>query len=83
MKFALIDDMLHAQPDRRIALEKRGMQMIAIDLAGKVAATGLENFADLIKDQSDVEPEIDIADRDLATARERMRDWRERAARSI
>src|SRR6202011_6210420 len=29
VKFALIDDMLHAQPDRRVALEKRGMQMIA------------------------------------------------------
>src|SRR3982075_3549402 len=45
VRFAVIDDMLHAQPDRRAALEKRGMQMIAIDLAGKVAASGLENFA--------------------------------------
>src|SRR5438105_6805718 len=66
VRFAVIDDMLHAQPDRRAALEKRGMQMLAIDLAGKVAATGLQNFTDLIKDQSEVEPEIDIDDRDLA-----------------
>src|ERR1700710_911689 len=33
--FAVIDDMLHAQPDRRAALDKRGMHMMAIDLAGK------------------------------------------------
>ena len=26
VRFALIDDNLHAQPDRRAALEKRGMQ---------------------------------------------------------
>ncbi|HEY9454692.1 MAG TPA: AMP-binding protein, partial [Bradyrhizobium sp.] len=64
VRFALIDDTLHAQADRRAALEKRGMQMIAIDLAGKVAATGLENFNDLIKGQSEVEPEIEIDDRD-------------------
>ena len=66
VRFALIDDNLHAQADRRAALEKRGMQMIAIDLTGKVAATGLENFNDLIKGQSEIEPEIEIDDRDLA-----------------
>src|SRR3982074_1499115 len=66
VRFAVIDDMLHAQPDRRAALGKSGMQMIAVDLTGNVAATGLENFADLIKDQSDIEPNIDIDDRDLA-----------------
>ena len=32
VRFALIDDNLHAQADRRAALQKRGMQMIAIDL---------------------------------------------------
>ena len=42
------------------------MQMIAIDLTGKVAATGLENFNDLIKGQSEIEPEIALDDRDLA-----------------
>ena len=66
VRFALIDDNLHAQADRRAALEKRGMEMIAIDLTGKVAATGLENFNDLIKGQSDIEPEIEFDDRDLA-----------------
>src|ERR1700755_684755 len=66
VRFALIDDMLHAQPDRRAALEKRGMQMIAIDPSGKVKETGLENFTDLIKGRSDVEPEIEFDERDLA-----------------
>ena len=40
--------------------------LIAVDLTGKVAATGLENFNDLIKGQSEVEPEIDFDERDLA-----------------
>src|SRR6476469_7952420 len=66
VRFALIDDNLHAQPDRRAALEKRGMQMIGINLAGKIAETGLESFSDLIKGQSEVEPDIEIGDRDLA-----------------
>jgi len=35
VRFALIDDNLHAQGERRAALEKRGMEMIAIDLTGK------------------------------------------------
>ena len=26
VRFALIDDVMHAQPDRRAALEQRGMQ---------------------------------------------------------
>ena len=32
VRFALIDDNLHAQADRRAALEKRGIELIAIDL---------------------------------------------------
>src|ERR1700724_3180745 len=66
VRFALIDDNLHAQPDRRAALQKCGIDLIAVDLAGTAAAQGLENFNDLIKGQSDVEPDIDIDDRDLA-----------------
>src|SRR6195256_1715853 len=66
VRFALIDDNLYAQADRRAALQKRGIDLIAVDLAGKVAASGLKNFTDLIKGQSDVEPDIDIDDRDLA-----------------
>ena len=42
------------------------MEMIAIDLSGNVAATGLANFNELLKDRSEIEPEIDIDDRDLA-----------------
>ena len=66
VRFALIDDNLHAQAERRAALEKRGMEMIAIDLSGNVAATELPNFKDLLQGQSDIEPEIEINDRDLA-----------------
>src|SRR6476620_1702204 len=46
VRFAIIDDNLHAQADRRAALEARGMEMIAIDLTGNVAATELEIFND-------------------------------------
>src|SRR5258707_294183 len=66
VRFALIDDNLHAQADRRAALEKRGMAMIAVDLTGNTAATGLANFNDLLKGQSDIEPEIEFDERDLA-----------------
>ena len=64
--FALIDDNLHAQPDRRAALEKRGVDLIAIDLTGKAKEQSLERFNDLIKGQSIIEPEIAFDDRDLA-----------------
>src|SRR3982074_1986292 len=51
VRFALIDDNLHAQADRRAALEKRGMDLIAVDLTGNVAKTGLDSLNDLIKGQ--------------------------------
>src|SRR5262249_23104895 len=44
VRFALIDDNLHAQAERRAALEARGMELIAIDLAGSARAAGLEEF---------------------------------------
>ena len=66
VRFALIDDNLHAQADRRVALQQRGIDLIAVDLAGTAAAAGLESFNDLLEGQSDVEPEIEIDDRDLA-----------------
>src|SRR5712671_2417241 len=49
VRFALIDDNLHAQADRRAALEQRGMDLIAVDLTGNAAKTGLANFNDLVK----------------------------------
>src|SRR5271156_4308438 len=61
--FALIDDNLHAQADRRTALQRRGMNLIAVDLTGHAAEQGLENFNELLKGRSEVEPEIDIDDR--------------------
>lgn len=66
VRFALIDDSLYGQPERRAALQKRGIDLIAVDLAGTAAAAGLESFNDLLKDRSEIEPEIDINDRDLA-----------------
>src|SRR6266403_5999019 len=66
VRFALIDDNLHAQADCRAALEKRGIEMIAVDLTGHVAATGLATFNVLVKGQSDIEPEIEFDERDLA-----------------
>src|SRR3954470_19850674 len=66
VRFALIDDNLHAQDGRRAALQKRGMDLIAVDLTATAGAQGLESFNDLIKGQSEVEPEIEINDRDLA-----------------
>src|SRR5229473_6081759 len=62
VRFALIDDSLHAQADRHAALQRRGIELIAVDLTGTAAAQGLENFNDLIKGQSEIEPEIDFDD---------------------
>jgi long-chain acyl-CoA synthetase len=66
VRFALIDDSLYGEPARRSALQTRGIDLIAVDLAGTAAAAGLENFNDLLKGRSEIEPEIDIDDRDLA-----------------
>ena len=66
VRFALIDDNLHAQPDRRAALEQRGVKLIAVDLAGKAKEQELEEFNALLEGQSDIEPEIAFDDRDLA-----------------
>ncbi len=66
VRFAVIDDNLHAQPDRRAALEERGIGLIAVDLAGKAREQGLEEFNALLEGQSDIEPEIAFEDRDLA-----------------
>src|SRR6195952_3151720 len=66
VRFALIDDNLYAQADRRAARERRNVDLVAVDLTGTAAAAGLENFNDLLRGQSEVEPDIDVDDRDLA-----------------
>ncbi|WP_315717063.1 MULTISPECIES: AMP-binding protein [unclassified Bradyrhizobium] len=66
VRFALIDDNLFAQPERRAALEQRGVELVAVDLTGTARTAGLASFTDLIQGHSDVEPEIEINDRDLA-----------------
>ena len=66
VRFALIDDNLHAQADRRAALQQRGMDLVAVDLTGTAKAAGLEAFNDLLRGHSEIEPDIEIDDRDLA-----------------
>jgi long-chain acyl-CoA synthetase len=66
VRFALVDDNLHAQPERSAALVQRGLDLIAIDLTGTAAGQGLESFTVLIADQSDIEPEVEFDERDLA-----------------
>ncbi|MDB5573559.1 MAG: AMP-dependent synthetase [Tardiphaga sp.] len=66
VRFALIDDMLYAQPERRAALDERKIDLIAVDLTGKASSLGLDQFNALIDGHSDIEPEITINDRDLA-----------------
>jgi long-chain acyl-CoA synthetase len=66
VRFALIDDNLFGQGDRRAALQKRGIDLIAIDLTGTAKAADLKEFNELLKGLPDIEPEIEINDRDLA-----------------
>lgn len=66
VRTAFIDDVMLAQPPRRAALEQRGMTLIGIDLAGQAAALGLSDIRTLMEGQSDVEPEVEFGDRDLA-----------------
>lgn len=66
VRFAVIDDMLHAQPDRHAALEERGIALVGIDLMGKTRDQGLKRFEDLLEGHSEIEPDIEINERDLA-----------------
>ena len=53
VRFAIIDDNLHAQADRRAALEARGVEMIAVDLTGNAGKTGLQEFNGLLQCRQD------------------------------
>ncbi|MGC2779311.1 MAG: AMP-binding protein [Bradyrhizobium sp.] len=66
VRFAIIDDYLYSQPERRAALEQLGVELIAVDLTGTAKTAGLASFNDLIQGHSEIEPEIEINDRDLA-----------------
>jgi long-chain acyl-CoA synthetase len=72
VRVAVIDDSLYAQPERRAALEKRGVSLMEIEPAApslaatRTSASGLPRFTDLIAGHSDIEPEVEIGDRDLA-----------------
>ena len=55
VRVALIDDALHAQPERRAALDTRGLSLLQMSA-----------FDQMIAGHPDVEPEIDTGDRDLA-----------------
>src|SRR5258708_17756558 len=66
VNFAIIDDNLYAQAERRAALQKRGIDLIAIDLAGTASAAGLGSFYDLIKGRAEVWPGIGLGQPQLA-----------------
>lgn len=66
VRLALIDDYLYMQPERRAALARRGLDLVAVDLAGQSAAAGLTNFDALLQGQPETEPDVAIDDRDLA-----------------
>jgi len=66
VRFAVIDDNLHAQPGRRAALQARGLGLIAVDLTGGAASAGLQSFDEVLRGQSEREPDVAIDDRDLA-----------------
>jgi long-chain acyl-CoA synthetase len=66
VRFAVIDDNLYAQTDRRAVLEELGLPLVVIDLAGGAAATGQPTFASARAGQPAVEPNVDFDERDLA-----------------
>lgn len=66
VRVAVIDDNLYAKPDLQAALKQRGLDLIAIDLTGTAAKQGLPEFNALLEGQPDVEPDVEINDRDLA-----------------
>ena len=67
VKFALIDDnLLRRSRTAAPRCEKRGIDADRVDLTGKAAALGLQSFNDLIEGQSEIEPEIEFDERDLA-----------------
>jgi long-chain acyl-CoA synthetase len=66
VRCVIVDDNLYAQPACRAMLEERGVSLVAIDLAGGAAATGLPTFTSACQGRSAVEPDVAFGDRDLA-----------------
>lgn len=66
VRFALIDDNLYAQRERRTMLAALGISLLAVDLAGGAGAAGLPTVASACAGQSAAEPDIGFDDRDLA-----------------
>jgi long-chain acyl-CoA synthetase len=66
VRFAVIDDYLYAQADRRAVLTELGLPLVVIDIAGGAAATGLPSFASACAGRSPIEPDVEFDDRDLA-----------------
>lgn len=66
VRFALIDDYIYAQPPQREMLQKRGLDLMGVNLAGQCAALGLSEFNAALEGQSENEPDVEIGDRDLA-----------------
>lgn len=66
VRLVVIDDYLYAQPERRAVLDDLGLPLIAVDIAGAAAASGLPALAAVRQGQPAGEPEVDIAAHDLA-----------------
>jgi long-chain acyl-CoA synthetase len=66
VRCVIVDDNLYAQPACRPMLEERGVWLVAVDLAGGAAATGLPTFVSACQGRCAVEPDVAFDDHDLA-----------------
>ena len=66
VRFAVIDDYLYAQPERRAVLQELDLPLVVVDIAATAASTGLPTLASVCLGQSSDEPEVEIGAQDLA-----------------
>ena len=66
VRYALIDASLYAQDELRRVLAERGVDLVVIGAGTNQEGAGLEKFDALLDGHSDMEPDIEIDDRDLA-----------------
>ena len=66
VRFVLIDDYIYAQGPQREMLQKRGLDLMGVNLAGQCGPLGLAEFNAALDGQPETEPDVEIGDRDLA-----------------
>lgn len=66
VKFVLIDDYIYAQAPQREMLQRRGVDLMGVNLAGQCGALGLSDFTAALDGQPESEPDVEIGDHDLA-----------------